>query len=51
MISRLDHLAWLGVDALWLSPIYPSPGADMGYDIADYSAVDPALGTMADSTS
>ena len=36
--SRLDHLAWLGVDALWLSPIYPSPLADMGYDVADYTA-------------
>jgi hypothetical protein len=34
--SRLDHLSWLGVDALWLSPIYPSPQADLGYDVADY---------------
>src|SRR6478672_10113926 len=34
--SRLDHLAWLGVDALWLSPMYPSPMADGGYDVADY---------------
>ena len=40
---RLDHLAWLGVDALWLSPIYPSPMADFGYDVADYCDVDPAL--------
>jgi glycosidase len=46
--SRLDHLAWLGVDALWLSPIYPSPNADMGYDVADYEGVDPAFGTLAD---
>jgi len=46
--SRLDHLAWLGVDALWLSPIYPSPLADSGYDVADYTAVDPAYGTLAD---
>jgi alpha-glucosidase len=46
--SRLDHLVWLGVDALWLSPIYPSPLADMGYDVADYSAVDPVYGTLAD---
>jgi glycosidase len=43
---RLGHLAWLGVDALWLSPIHPSPLADMGYDVADYTAVDPAYGTL-----
>jgi alpha-glucosidase len=46
--SRLDHLAWLGVDALWLSPVYPSPMADMGYDVADYRGVDPLFGTLAD---
>jgi alpha-glucosidase len=46
--SRLDHLAWLGVDALWLSPMYPSPGADLGYDVADYTGVDPRLGTLDD---
>ena len=46
--SRLDHLAWLGVDALWLSPIYPSPLADFGYDIADYEAVDPVYGSLDD---
>ena len=44
---RLDHLAWLGVDALWLSPIYPSPMADFGYDVADYCDVDPRFGTLA----
>jgi alpha-glucosidase len=43
---RLDHLSWLGVDALWLSPIYPSPLADMGYDVADYTDVDPGYGTL-----
>jgi alpha-glucosidase len=48
VISRLDHLAWLGVDALWLSPIYPSPLADMGYDVADYTGVAPEYGTLAD---
>jgi alpha-glucosidase len=45
---RLDHLAWLGVDALWLSPIYPSPMYDMGYDVADYKGVDPVFGTLED---
>ncbi|QJY41607.1 alpha-glucosidase [Lactiplantibacillus plantarum] len=48
IISRLDYLATLGVDALWLSPVYKSPNADNGYDIADYQAIDPAYGTMAD---
>jgi alpha-glucosidase len=46
--SRLDHLTYLGVDALWLSPIYPSPLADFGYDVSDYAAVDPRLGTLDD---
>jgi alpha-glucosidase len=46
--ERLDHLAYLGVDALWLSPIYPSPLADFGYDVSDYVDVDPRLGTLAD---
>ena len=41
--GRLDHLAWLGVDAIWISPFYPSPMADFGYDVADYTDVDPAL--------
>jgi alpha-glucosidase len=44
--SRLDHLAWLGVDALWLSPIYPSPLADFGYDVSDYKDVDPVFGDL-----
>lgn len=46
--SRLDHLSWLGVDALWLSPIYPSPQADSGYDISDYTTVDPVYGSLED---
>ncbi len=46
--ARLDYLAGLGVDAVWVSPIYPSPMADFGYDVADYVGVDPLFGTMAD---
>jgi alpha-glucosidase len=46
--GRLDHLAWLGVDALWLSPIYPSPMADFGYDVSDYCDVDPVFGSLAE---
>ena len=46
--ERLDHLAYIGVDAFWLSPIYPSPLADFGYDVADYCDVDPVFGTLAD---
>jgi alpha-glucosidase len=46
--SRLDYLAELGVDALWISPFYPSPMADFGYDVAEYCDVDPRFGTLAD---
>ncbi|SFI84346.1 alpha-glucosidase [Bosea sp. OK403] len=45
---RLDYLAGLGIDAIWISPIYPSPMADFGYDVADYCGVDPRFGTLAD---
>ena len=48
IISRLDYLQKLGIDAIWLSPIYKSPGIDNGYDIADYEAIDPQYGTMQD---
>ncbi len=48
IISKLDYLQGLGVDAIWLSPIYPSPDVDFGYDVADYTAIDPKFGTMAD---
>lgn len=47
--QRLDHLQWLGVDALWLSPIFRSPMADYGYDVADYCDIDPLFGTLADA--
>src|SRR3954464_9765821 len=45
---RLDYLASLGVDAIWISPIYPSPMADFGYDVADYCDVDSRFGVLAD---
>jgi alpha-glucosidase len=48
LIGRLDHLEWLGIDGIWLSPTMPSPNADWGYDVADYTDVDPELGTLAD---
>ncbi|MBI5260477.1 MAG: DUF1923 family maltosyltransferase [Bradyrhizobium sp.] len=48
IIQRLPYLKDLGADAIWLSPIYPSPMADFGYDISDYTAIDPLFGTMAD---
>jgi len=46
--KKLDYLHWLGVDALWLSPIYPSPMADFGYDVANYTDVHPLFGTLQD---
>ncbi|MGW3613582.1 glycoside hydrolase family 13 protein [Micromonospora sp. NPDC005163] len=46
--ARLPYLVSLGVDAVWLTPFYPSPMADGGYDVADYRGVDPAFGTLAD---
>jgi alpha-glucosidase len=46
--ARLDHLAWLGVRGIWLSPVTVSPNADFGYDVADYCDVDPSFGTLAD---
>jgi len=44
--ARLDHLAALGVDAIWLSPIFPSPMADFGYDVADYCGIEPVFGDL-----
>jgi alpha-glucosidase len=46
--QRLDYLKDLGVDAIWITPMYPSPQVDFGYDIVDYTAIDPQYGTMAD---
>ena len=43
---RLDYLVWLGVDAVWISPFYPSPMHDFGYDVADYCGVDPIFGSL-----
>lgn len=48
ILAHLDHLAWLGVDGIWLSPVTVSPNADWGYDVADYCAVQPDLGTTGD---
>src|SRR6202048_2060327 len=46
--SRLDYLAGIKIDAIWISPIFPSPMADFGYDVANYIDVDPLFGTLAD---
>jgi len=48
IVERLDHLTWLGVDALWLSPIFPSPMKDFGYDISNFVDIDPIFGQLAD---
>jgi len=48
LISRLDYLQGLGVDAIWLTPCFPSPQVDFGYDVADFRDIDPRLGTLAD---
>ena len=46
--DHLDHLSWLGVDVVWITPFYPSPMADYGYDVADYCGVAPVFGTLSD---
>ncbi len=46
--ERLDYLQWLGVDAVWISPIFPSPMADFGYDVSNYTEIDPIFGTLAE---
>jgi alpha-glucosidase len=48
IIQRLDYLAWLGIDAIWISPICVSPMVDFGYDVSDYTDIDPRFGTLAD---
>jgi alpha-glucosidase len=48
ILSRLDYLAAFGVDTIWISPIHPSPMADFGYDVSDFTAVDPVFGNLAD---
>jgi alpha-glucosidase len=48
ILQRLDYLVQLGVDAIWISPIYPSPMADFGYDVSDYCGIDPIFGTLED---
>jgi hypothetical protein len=50
ILHRLDYLQWLGMDAIWLSPINTSPMADFGYDVANYTDVDPIFGTLTDFT-
>ena len=47
IIEKLDYLAWLGVDAIWISPIFRSPMLDFGYDVADYTDIDPLFGDLA----
>ncbi len=48
ILDKLDYLKWLGIDAIWLSPHFPSPQVDWGYDISDYRGVAPEYGTMAE---
>ncbi len=48
IVARLDYLAGLGITAVWISPVYPSPMADFGYDVADYTGIDPLFGSLND---
>jgi alpha-glucosidase len=47
IIAKFDYLTWLGVDAIWLSPVYPSPMVDFGYDVSNYTDIDPIFGDLA----
>ena len=49
LLARLGHLVALGVDAVWISPVFPSPMADFGYDVADHCDIDPLFGTLAEA--
>src|SRR5215475_3935633 len=44
--SKLDYLSWLGADAVWIAPMYPSPQNDWGYDVSDFTSVNPEYGTL-----
>ena len=46
--EKLNYLQWVGVDAVWISPIFPSPMADFGYDVSNYTDIDPIFGTLAE---
>jgi len=46
--SHLEYLAWLGIDAVWITPFYPSPGFDHGYDVSNYTDIDPIHGSLGD---
>ena len=48
--SKMEYLKWLGVDAIWIAPCFPSPQVDFGYDVSDYENIDPMYGTMDDFT-
>src|SRR5947208_3671849 len=48
VLAHLDNLQWLGVDAVWLGPVYRTPMADFGYDVADFNDIDPVFGSMDD---
>lgn len=48
VLEKLDYLKWLGIDAIWFSPVYKSPQCDFGYDIADYRNIAPEYGTLDD---
>src|SRR4051812_19829552 len=48
ILAKLDYLVWLGIDAIWISPVYPSPMADHGYDVSDYTDIHPLFGTLAE---
>ena len=48
VLQKLDYIKWLGVNTIWITPFYPSPMKDLGYDISDYTGTDPVFGTMED---